>query len=78
MSLVEDSVLINITHRQVLQNKLNRLTAWEKFVTCLYLLGWSLTEIARMADLTKQAISYTFNEAKKKMGVYYDTYREMS
>ena len=73
MNLVEDSVLINIAHRQALQNKLNRLTPWQKLITCAWLLGWSQKELADMAQVKEQNISEAFVRAKKKMGVYWQT-----
>lgn len=51
--------------------RFQRLTTWQRFITCLWLLGWSHQEIAEVVGTTPQNVSWVTIEARKRLGVYY-------
>ena len=63
--------LDTIIYKEALKTRLNRLTTWQKFILILWLMGWKQRDIAERVYVTTQSISFTINEAKKRMGVYY-------
>ncbi len=64
-----DTFLDIVIWEDTISEKLSLLTDWEMFIICLYLFGWTLSEIADRAGLKKQSVSWTFRKSKKKMGV---------
>jgi transcriptional regulator len=67
----DSSNLDRIIAYQELEKRFNRLTTWQKFLMCLWLLGWTHEEIAEVIGTTPQNVSHVINEGKKRMGVYY-------
>lgn len=68
---MKQDILSQIVYRDTFNRKMNRLSSWEQFIVCLWLMGWTHQAIAEHAGITKSAISNTFVQAKKKLGVYY-------
>lgn len=66
MNNYNDLILIR---KEAIADKFAKLSDWETFVICLYILGWTLPEIAERAGITKQSVSYAFRRAKMKMGI---------
>ena len=69
MSLIEDAVLDMVDGHAEFENKMRKLTTWQRFLVIMSIYGWPMSAIAERAELSPQAVTHQFRKARKTLEI---------